>query len=192
MRPYRDIFLLGVFFLALDLVLRYPIIFDPAVGLLTVAILVWGRKIAPLFVVLALAVNLYTGQSWLPAVLLACADVALSGGVAWLVTRLLSHEGRLSKIRDLVLFMGVLCPVVGVVGALARYQILLLSGSPIVPTGFLYLVVETLALLFGFALGVPLGLALFDVKPPWQNRLQLVGLPTLFLTLFTSLTPDLQ
>ena len=134
--------------------------------------------------VLALAVNLYTGQSWLPALLLACADVALSGGVAWLIKRLLSHEGRLSTIRDLLLFMGVVCPVVGVIGTLARYQILLLSGSPIVPTGFLlYLVVETLALLFGFALGVPLGLALFDDKPPWQNRLQLVGLPTLFLIL---------
>jgi len=63
-------------------VLRYSIIFDPAVGLLTVAILVWGRKTAPLFVILALAVNLYTGQSWLPALLLACADVALSGVTA--------------------------------------------------------------------------------------------------------------
>ena len=185
MRSYRDILLLSVIFLTLDLLLRYPIIFDAALGLLTVGLLVWGRKTAPLFFALALAVNLYTGASLLSAILLAFTDLALSAGVAWLVTRFLSYEGRLSTIRDLVIFMGLVCPIMGVTGALARYQILQLLAMPLEPEGLIFVVVEALAVLFGFALGVPLGLSLFDNKPPWKNRLQLVGLPTLFLIFFT-------
>lgn len=185
LRFSRDILLLSIIFLTLEALLRYPIIFDPAIGVLTVALLVWGRKTAPLFLTLALVVNLYTGESWLPAILLAFADVALSAGVAWLIGRFLSQEGRLSTIRDLVLFMGLVCPVVGVIGALARYQIFRLLAVPFEPEGILFVAVEALAVLFGLALGVPLGLSLFDNKAPWQHRLQLVGLPTLFLIFFT-------